>query len=110
LTTHLGSQFCDTAIETIDYAWRKNVSGIVQSAAALVLGREQDGVISEGPALQIRRGDCQADFNSFSEPVCSAALVRGSAEAAMPAPSILSMSRRVNFKLSFMSFPLFQKF
>jgi hypothetical protein len=80
------------------------------SAAALILGREQDGVISEAPALQIRRGDCPADLNSFSEPVCSAALVRGSAEAAMPAPSILGMSRRVNFKSSFISLaPLVSK-
>jgi hypothetical protein len=31
------------------------------SAAAPVLGREQDGVIFDGPAVQIRQGDCVAD-------------------------------------------------
>ena len=49
------------------YAWRKNVSGIVASAAAVVLGSQQGCVIFDD--LDQIRGDRPADS---TEPMCTA--------------------------------------
>jgi hypothetical protein len=50
------------------FAWRKNVSGIVQAPLPLFGGSAKVRDV-RSPALQIRRGDCQADSK---EPVCTA--------------------------------------